>query len=402
MASLLTDLKAIPRNSKILLGVSSSWYFSIGLISSWKSLYISLFGGYLLVGFLATVTIGFGILLSFTGGHLGAAYSEKKIILASVSITAIGYGVFALANTLELLLLGVVLMTFMNLGSPCLNSIYFGEVQRQHRGLSSGLRTVCWNVAAFTAPIVSTHLLLTILGFAGMMQIGLFLTAFCLAASSAIIALLVHPDKLESDDKPSSPSDKRLMLDGLYTTLSKSPVLRLLLMVTILEAIAYSISSTFIIFIITEIVGVTIDQYSVILLIYGIFFIPLGFLFGRYADRKGRWRCALGFVILPFVDFGLVFSRGFWQMMFVMLVGAVGVAAWMQAKYTLITDLTPRQKLASVFSVFITLPSVFALFTPLLSGFLLLILPLAWLWLIEVTILGVAATSLLVAYNLQT
>lgn len=401
MASLLTDLKAIPRNSKILLGVSSSWYFSMGLISSWKNLYLNLFGGYLLVGILATVTIGFGILLSFTGGHLGAAYSEKKIIVISVSISAIGYGIFAFARTLEHLLLGVVLMAFMSLGSPCLNSIYFGEVQRQHRGLSSGLRTVGWNVAAFTAPIVSTHLLLTTLGFVGMMQTGLLLAAICLAASSAIIALLVHPAKFQSETETSSLPSKRLMLDGLHTTLNTSPVLRLLLIVTILEAIAYSISSTFLIFIITEIVGVTIDLYSVALLIYGLCFIPLGFLFGRYADRNGRWRCALGFLILPFVDIGLVLSRGFWQMMLVLLVGGVGLAAWMQAKYTLITDLTPRQKLASVFSIFITLPGLFAFFTPLLSSLLLLIFPLVWLWLLEATILGVAATTLLIAYHSQ-
>ena len=399
MASIITDLKTIPRNSKVILAVFASWFFSSGLVSSWKNLFIKMFGGFLLVGAVSTVSLGLGLLFSFLGGHLGAAYSEKKIVVVSILITAVGYAVFALASSINILILGVVLMSFSSLGAPCLNSIYFGEVQREHRGLASGTRTVALNVAAFTAPIVSTHVLLSLLGFVGMMRTGLFLTAICLSVNCGVIALLVRPNKRRAETKLNPPKRKRLFLDGIHTTLRTSPALRLLLVVTILESIAYSISSTYEIFVITEVVGVTIEAYSLLLLIYGVLFIPLGFFFGRYSDRGSRWRCALGFLLLPFINLALIFSRGFWQLLILLMSGAVGVAAWYASKYPLITDLTPRENLASVFAVFLTLPSIFAFFVPFLSSLILLSFPLEVLWMFEVVIFSCAAALVLLAYR---
>ncbi len=399
MASILTDLKTIPRNSRIILGVSVSWFFSAGLVSSWKNLFINMFGGFLLVGAISTVSLGLSLLFSFIGGHLGSVYSEKKIVVTSILFTAIGYALFALANTIDVLILGVMFMTFSSLGSPCLSSIYFGEVQREHRGLASGTKTVAVNVATFTAPIVSTHVLLSLLGFVGMMRTGLLVTAICLIVNSGLIALLVRTNQSETGTTSEKPEPKRLFLDGVHTTFRASPALRLLLVVTILESVAYSISSTFEIFIITEVVGVTIDAYSVLLLIYGVLFIPLGFLFGRFADRGSRWRCALGFLLLPFINLALIFSRGFWQLLVLLMSGAVGVAAWYACKYPLITDLTPRENLASVFAVFLTLPSLFALFVPFLSSVFLLSFSLEALWMIEVGIFGCGAALILLAYR---
>jgi MFS family permease len=358
-----------------------------------------MFGGYLLVGAISTLALGLGLLFSFLGGHLGAAYSEKKMLVASILITAVGYATFALASTIDILVLGIILMTFSSLGAPCLNSIYFGEVQREHRGLASGTRTVAVNVAAFTAPIVSTHVLLSLLGFVGMMRTGLLITAICLTVNSGVVALLVRPNKGGAGKTSKEPKHMRLFFDGLHTTLRTSPALRLLLVVAILESVGYSISTTYEIFIITGIVGVTIDVYSVLLLIYGVLFIPLGFLFGRYADRGSRWRCALGFLFLPFINLALIFSRGFWQLLVLLMSGAVGVAAWYASKYPLITDLTPREKLASVFAVFLTLPSVFAFFVPFLSSLLLLSFPLEVLWMFEVSIFSCAAALILFAYR---
>ncbi|MFX1474593.1 MAG: MFS transporter [Promethearchaeota archaeon] len=399
MASIITDLKAIPKNSRVVLGVSASWFFSAGLVSSWKNLFINMFGGFLLVGAISTVSLGLGLLFSFLGGHLGAAYSEKKIVVTSILVTAIGYALFALASTVEILALGIVLMTFSSLGAPCLNSIYFGEVQREHRGLASGTRTVAVNVAAFTAPIVSTHVLLSLLGFVGMMRMGLLLTAICLIINSGVVALLVRPNKGDADAIRKTPKSKQLFLDGLHTTLRTSPALRILLVVTILESVGYSISTTYEIFVVTGIVGVTIDAYSILLLIYGVLFIPLGFIFGRYADRVSRWRCALGFLLLPFINLALIFSRGFWQLLIILMSGAVGIAAWYASKYPLITDLTPREKLASVFAVFLTLPSLFAFFVPFLSSLILLSFPLEALWMFEVCIFSSAAALVLLAYR---
>ena len=399
MASIITDLKAIPRNSRVILGVSASWFFSAGLVSSWKNLFINMFGGFLLVGAVSTISLGLGFLFSFFGGHLGAAYSEKKIVVVSILITAVGYAIFALAISIEIIVLGLVLMTFSSLGAPCLNSIYFGEVQREHRGLASGTRTVAVNVAAFTAPIVSTHILLSLLGFVGMMRIGLLLTAICLTVNSGVIAFFVRPYKGDATSTRKTQKHKRLLLDGLQTTLRNSPALRLLLIITILESVGYSISTTYEIFIITDIVGVSIDAYSVLLLIYGVLFIPLGFVLGRYADRGNRWRCALGFLMLPFINLALIFSRGFWQLLILLMSGAVGIAAWYASKYPLITDLTPREKLASVFAVFLTIPSLFAFFVPFLSSLILLSYPLEVLWMIEVGIFGCAAVLILLAYR---
>ncbi len=399
MASIITDLKTIPRNSRVILGVSASWFFSAGLVSSWKNLFINMFGGFLLVGAISTVSLGLGLLFSFLGGHLGAAYSEKKIVAASILISAVGYAIFAIANTIDILILGVVLMTFSSLGAPCLNSIYFGEVQREHRGLAAGTRTVALNTAAFTAPIVSTHVLLSLLGFVGMMRTGLLLTAICLTVNGGVIALLVRPNKRRAETKPNPPKHTHLFLEGIHTTLRTSPALRLLLVVTILESIGYSISTTYEIFVITEVVGVSIDAYSVLLLVYGLLFIPLGFLFGRISDRGSRWRCALGFLLLPFINLALIFSRGYWQLALILVSGAVGIAAWYASKYPLITDLAPREKLASVFAVFLTLPSLFAFFVPFLSSLVLLSFPLEALWMFEVGIFGCAAALVLFAYR---
>ncbi len=399
MASIITDLKTIPRNSRVVLGVSASWFFSAGLVSSWKNLFINMYGGFLLVGTISTVSLGLGLLFSFLGGHLGAAYSEKKIVVSSILITAVGYAIFALASSIAIIILGLVLMTFSSLGAPCMNSIYFGDVQREHRGLASGTRTVAVNAAAFTAPIVSTHILLSLLGFVGMMRTGLLLTAICLTINSGVIAFLIRPNQGDTDTTRKTPKSKRLFLDGLHTTLRTSPALRLLLVITILESVGYSISTTFEIFIITGIVGVPIDAYSILLLIYGVLFIPLGFFFGRYADRGSRWRCALGFLILPFINLALIFSRGFWQLLMLLMSGAVGIAAWYASKYPLITDLTPRENLASVFAVFLTLPSLFAFFVPFLSSLILLSFPLEALWMLEVGIFSCAAALILLAYR---
>jgi len=400
MASLLSDLKDIPRDSKILLAASSSWLFTTGLVKSWQSLYLSLFGGYLLVGALATISIGLGLLLSYAGGHLGTAFSEKRVLVASISIAAVGYTLFALATTLELLVIGAILMSFTNLGAPCFNSLYFGGVQRERRGLASGLMTVAMNSAYFAAPIVSTHLLLSMLGFVGMMRVGLLLAALCFALNGALLTTLLRPTRRAGSELHQT-RPRGVLLEGLQATRRAPQALKLLLTVAILEGVGYSISSTYEIFVITQIVGVSLEFYSIALLIYGLAYIPLALAFGRYADQGGRWRCALGFLVFPFVSLGLILSRGFWQLLFILLFGAVGVAAWMQAKYPLITDLTPRESLASVFSVFMTLPGLFALLAPLLGSLLLMAFPLEWLWLIEIAIYGIASILLLQAYRSQ-
>jgi predicted MFS family arabinose efflux permease len=214
-----------------------------------------------------------------------------------------------------------------------------------------------------------------------------------------VIALLVRPKTVDTGATRKTPKHQRVFLDGLQTTLRTSPALRLLLVVTILESVGYSISTTYEIFIITGIVGVPIDAYSVLLLVYGVLFIPLGFAFGRYADRGNRWRCALGFLMLPFINLALIFSRGFWQLLIILMSGAIGIAAWYASKYPLITDLTPRENLASVFSVFLTLPSLFAFFVPFLSSLILLSYPLEILWMVEVAIFSCAAALVLLAYR---
>ena len=396
MASLLSDLKEIPRDSKILLAASSSWLFTTGLVKSWESLYLNLFGGYLLVGSLASISIGLGLLLSYAGGHLGTAFSEKGTLVASIAIASVGYALFALATTLEVLVVGAILMSFTSLGTPCFNSLYFGGIQRERRGLASGLMTVTMNSAYFVAPIVSTHLLLSLLGFVGMMRIGLLLAALCFALNSAILTALLRST---NQARPKPQQKGRVLLEGLQATRRAPSALKFLLAVAILEGVGYSISSTYEIFVITEIVGISLELYSLALLIYGLAYIPLALTFGRYADQGGRWRCAAGFVVLPIVSLGLILSRGFWQLLFTLLLGAVGVSAWMQARSPLITDLTPRESLSSVFAVFMTLPGLFSLAAPLLGSLFLMTFQLEWLWFIEIAIYGVASILLLQAYR---
>ena len=309
----LVDYLGLERN----VSIASAAVFLIGLGEElWKKFlpkYLEYLGASsVVIGLFGTTEDFFDAVYQYPGGWLADRMGRRRAFLVFIGIASIGYLVYLFSPSWPWVFVGLSFaMAWHSMASPAIFAVIGDALPKEKRAMGFTLQSILKRVPMVFSPLIGGALIAS-LGIVRGVRTGLTVT-LVLAALTALIVLAINIQVK---------TDKAVNMRGVWRSFHHA--LKRLLVSDILIRTCEGLADIFVILYVTNILGVPVAQYGLLVAIQITTSIVVYVPAGKIADRVGR----KPFVIATFLCFSLypvavVLSSGFGSLVIAFIIGGL-------------------------------------------------------------------------------
>ena len=272
----------------------------------------SLGAGTAVIGLFGTLKDFLDAIYQYPGGWLADRVGRRRAFFAFIAIASTGYLIYLLAPSWPFVFLGLVFaMGWASMASPAIFSVVGDALPKNKRAMGFTFQSLIKRVPMAVAPMIGGAMIAA-LGIRSGVRKGLIITLILAAITFLIVRIINIPIV------PGEPANIR----GVWR--SFHGVLKRLLISDIIIRMCEGLPDVLIILYVTNILGVSVAQYGVLVAIQLGTSIVVYYPAAKLADRFGR----KPFVIATFMCFALfpvaiVMSSGFASLVGAFVIGGL-------------------------------------------------------------------------------
>lgn len=309
----LRDTLALERN--VAAAAAAVFLFSLGE-ELWKKFlpkYLeSLGAGTAVIGLFGTVKDFFDAIYQYPGGWLADRLGRRSAFHLFIGLACIGYVVYLLSPSWPFVFIGLAFaMAWPSMASPTVFAIIGDALPKEQRAMGFTFQSLIKRVPMAVAPLIGGAMIAS-MGIRSGVRAGLIITLI-LAAIAAFILLLINVPIVAGES---------VNIRGVWRSFHSA--LKRLLISDIIIRMCEGLPDVLIVLYVTNVLGVSIAKYGVLVAIQLTTSIVVYFPAARMADRFGR----KPFVIATFLCFALfpvavVLSSGFGSLVVAFVIGGL-------------------------------------------------------------------------------
>lgn len=299
------------------VAAASAAFFLLGLGEElWKKFlpkYMeSLGAGPGVIGMFGTAEDFVDAMYQYPGGWLADRVGRRRAFLIFIALASAGYLIYLLSPSWPFIFAGLAFaMAWHSMASPAIFAVIGDALPRKRRAMGFTFQSMLKRVPMVISPLVG-GILIADLGISAGVKAGLVIT-LALAAVTVVIVLRINVPVIAGD-----PTNIRGVWRSFHTALKR------LLISDIFIRTCEGMADIFVIIYVTNVLGVSIASYGILVAIQMITSILVYIPSGRIADRVGR----KPFVIATFVCFALfplavVLASGFPSLVLAFIIGGL-------------------------------------------------------------------------------
>lgn len=373
------NLSFIKGNLLVLSISSGLWRVTSHLVNPFYPLYVLALGGnYFSIGLIAAVGGVATIIPTLVGGHLADTQGRKKIIgLLTILMGPIKLiRAFAPSWTYLLIARGIN-SVLSGLRGPAFSAIMADSLDPENRGKGYGLWSSLPMIPALFSPALG-GIFIEQMGVVDFMRIGYVLVAIA-ATVAGFLRLFFLKETFEGKQKKKTLKESLSSIIEVGKQFPSS--LKVILVVGVAGMFGRAVTRRFRVTYATEVIGLSASAWGFLYtIIRSLRVIVVPFL-GHTVDKLGRKKLLLtSSVIILFMDFGFIFSGGFYTALFTFGTYYTIRQVRRTAIKALRADFSPREKRGKIYCIFRIFSRPSRRIGTLLGGFLYGIFPVASLF----------------------
>jgi len=336
------------KNLRILTIRQSLGMFFRRMVMPYSSLFILAVGGdSSQVGVVNGLRPLAGLIMFPISGYLTDRTGRVKLIAFAGYISALMMMLYIFAPSWEWIALGALLQGFMVLQFPPTSAILADSIDPRSRGTGIATMGAIANIVSMFSPYIAA-IVLEMYGD----NTGMRILYTLLVLSQVVNATLVlrYLEETATTEKTDVKLDALAILKESYAgipellrTMPRS--VKALGFLISLGFIANAIAAPFWVVYITEVIGISLIDWGLILLLESIFKIILTIPCGMIADRYSRTRTLFAAVFFSLISLPmLILAKGFVDVLLIRLGVALAGALFMPSSTALMADYIPREQ----------------------------------------------------------
>ncbi|HET9532639.1 MAG TPA: MFS transporter [Blastocatellia bacterium] len=309
----MVDYLGLERN----VAAASAAFFLLGLGEElWKRFlpkYMeSLGAGPGVIGVFGTAKDFLDAVYQYPGGWLADRFGRRRAFLTFIAIASTGYLIYLFSPSWPFIFAGLAFaMAWHSCASPAIFAVIGDALPRNRRAMGFTLQSILKRVPMVISPLVGGALI-TGLGISVGVKTGLVIT-LALAAATVLIVSRINVPVIAGE---------AVKIRGVWRSFHTA--LKRLLISDIFIRTCEGLADIFVILYVTNILGLSVASYGIVVAIQMITSILVYIPSGRIADRIGR----KPFVIATFFCFALfpvavVLASGFWTLAIAFVIGGL-------------------------------------------------------------------------------
>lgn len=307
------DYLGLERN----VGIASAAVFLLGLGEElWKKFlpkYLEALGaGTVIIGLFGTAEDFFDAVYQYPGGWLADRLGRRRAFILFIAVASVGYLTYLLSPSWPFIFVGLgFAMAWHSMASPAIFAVIGDALPKERRAMGFTLQSMLKRVPMVISPLIGGALIAAV-GIKAGMRVGLAVT-LVLAAITLLVVLAINiPIKL----------GEAVNIRGVWRSFHMA--LKRLLISDIIIRTCEGMADVFIILYVTNIKGVSVARYGVLVAIQITTSILVYIPAAKIADRIGR----KPFVIATFFCFALfpvavVLASGFAMLVVAFMIGGL-------------------------------------------------------------------------------
>lgn len=286
----LRDAFALEHN--VVAASAAVFLFSLGeeLWKKYLPKYLeSLGAGTAIIGLFGTVKDFFDAVYQYPGGWLADRVGRRRAFLLFISLASVGYLIYLFSHSWPLMFVGLAFaMAWSSMASPAIFAVIGDALPRQKRAMGFTFQSLIKRAPMTVAPLIGGAMIAAS-GIQSGVRLGLVITLVLAAVTVLIVSTIRIPIA------PGEPVNIRGVWRGFHRALKR------LLISDIIIRMCEGLSDVFIILYVTDIVGVSVPLYGVLVAVQLATSIVVYFPAAKMADRFGR----KPFVVATFIFFSV-------------------------------------------------------------------------------------------------
>jgi MFS family permease len=299
------------------VAASSAAFFLLGLGEElWKKFlpkYMeSLGAGPVVIGMFGTAEDFLDAVYQYPGGWLADRFGRRSAFLIFIAIASAGYLIYLLSPSWPFIFAGLAFaMAWHSMASPAIFAVIGDALPKDRRAMGFTFQSLVKRVPMVISPLVGGALIAG-LGITAGVKAGLVIT-LALAAITVLIVSIINVPVIAGD---------AVNIRGVWRSFHTA--LKRLLISDIIIRACEGMSDILVILYVTNILGISVAGYGILIAIQMITSILVYIPSGRIADRIGR----KPFVIATFICFALfpiavVLASGFGSLVAAFVIGGL-------------------------------------------------------------------------------
>lgn len=329
-------------NFLVLLSSWIVWRFSMRLAQPYRSPFIInvLGGSATIIGLMSSVSSIIRFIVFIPGGYIADKWGRKRIISIMTFFMAASYLFYVFAADWRWAFIASIVSAAAGIYMPALRAMTADSLKPEYRGIGFTLQSYMPSIPAIFSPTIGA-ILIQIYGFETGVRFA-FTLQFISGMTAAMIRILFLKETL-TVKQPEETSISMAIRD-LFKTLKEVPKeIWCILIAAFIGRLGQTVGQYRILYY-TQIKGLDVFSWGLILTISGAISIILGIIIGYMIDKYGRRRMSLTLSI-AFILSTLLFINAYDFYTFLIAVSAItvtrsGISAGLR---TLQADLTPRR-----------------------------------------------------------
>jgi len=357
------------RNIAVIAGSGAVNGFGSVIISTYILYYfVSIGGDAFKFGILTSASTMIQCFVFFLGGRLADRYGRRRIIVIAAFYAVLFPILYALIHDWRIFFAASALSAFGAVSSPASHAAVADSVSAEKRATEISTIQVVSSCPMILSPLIGGWLIETYGRQNGFRMACVFVVATALV-SALILLFLKETIRPRNGQKSRGPNNFTVSLGGLSANASHSLVS--LLFAYGLVAFANALISGYYILYATQVVGLDVWHYGIIVSLQFLLIILLKIPGGLVADRFGKKKIMIISILtcIPFVV-AFTFSRSFLEAAITMILLAVAGMYYAPSHEALQADLTPREMRGRITSFWDISGAVGAILGAPLGGFL--------------------------------
>jgi MFS family permease len=264
------------------------------------------------IGLFGTAEDFFDAVYQYPGGWLADRLGRRRAFFIFIAVASIGYLIYLLSPSWPFIFLGLgFAMAWHSMASPAIFAVIGDALPKKKRAMGFTFQSMLKRVPMVVSPLIGGALIAAI-GIRGGMRCALAIT-LALAAITVLVVFVINV--------PVAPADQ-VNIKGVWRSFHTA--LKRLLISDIIIRTCEGMADIFVVLYATNVIGVSIAQYGVLVAIQITSSILVYIPSGRIADRIGR----KPFVIATFICFALfpiavVLASGFASLVAAFIIGGL-------------------------------------------------------------------------------
>jgi MFS family permease len=265
-----------------------------------------------IIGLFGTTRDFFDAIYQYPGGWLADHLGRRRAFLTFIALALLGYTIYFLSPSWPFMFVGLAFsMAWASMASPAIFAVIGDALPKERRAMGFTIQSILKRVPVMIAPIVGGALVARY-GIRAGMRTGLGITLILAAVTILILSAINIPIIIGETAR----------ISGVWGSFHGA--LKRLLISDIIIRTCEAMAELFIIIYATNIIGISIPQYGILVAVQMMTAILVYIPAARIADRIGR----KPFVIITFLCFALypaavVLAHGFSTLIPAFIIGGL-------------------------------------------------------------------------------